>query len=131
MRSAEPLLTINWSVFVWALLNDRMMETSLGYYINPLVNILLGGLFLAERLRPLQMIAVVFASLGVLNELVLVGVLPLGGTDAGDHLRVLRAGTKKDRGGFSYRTRRGNRLDVAFCAWLSGVADPVRCRERG
>jgi len=70
------LLSINWAVFVWALLNGRMVETSLGYYINPLVNIVLGGLFLAERLRPAQMLAVGLAALGVANELVTVGVLP-------------------------------------------------------
>ena len=50
------LLAINWSVFIWALLNERMLETSIGYYINPLVNVVLGGLFqtseiLRETLR--------------------------------------------------------------------------------
>lgn len=70
------LLSINWAVFVWALLNGRMVETSLGYYINPLVNIVLGGLFLGERLRPVQMLAVGLAVLGVGNELISVGVLP-------------------------------------------------------
>ncbi|HEY5646457.1 MAG TPA: EamA family transporter RarD [Pseudomonadales bacterium] len=70
------LLSINWGVFVWALLNDRMIETSLGYYINPLVNIVLGGLFLGERLRSLQKVAVGLAVVGVLNEMVSVGVFP-------------------------------------------------------
>lgn len=70
------LLSVNWAVFVWALLNDRMLETSLGYYINPLVNIVLGGLFLGERLRPPQMLAVGLAALGVANELVAAGVVP-------------------------------------------------------
>ncbi|MEM8769627.1 MAG: EamA family transporter RarD, partial [Pseudomonadota bacterium] len=70
------LLSINWSTFVWALLNERMIETSLGYYINPLVNVLLGGLFLGERLRPWQFAAVTLAGFGVLNELLAVGVFP-------------------------------------------------------
>ncbi|MGE0625315.1 MAG: EamA family transporter RarD [Pseudomonadales bacterium] len=70
------LLSINWAVFVWALLNDRMVETSLGYYINPLVNIILGGLFLGERLRTAQLLAVGLAALGVANELIAVGVFP-------------------------------------------------------
>jgi chloramphenicol-sensitive protein RarD len=73
------LLSINWSVFVWALLNDRMLETSLGYYINPLVNIILGGLFLGERLRRGQFVAVLLASSGVINELVAVGAVPWAG----------------------------------------------------
>ncbi len=70
------LLSVNWSAFVWALLNERMIETSLGYYINPLVNVLLGGLFLGERLRPWQFAAVLLAGFGVLNELLAVGVFP-------------------------------------------------------
>lgn len=70
------LLAINWSVFIWALLNERMVETSIGYYINPLVNVLLGGLFLAERLSRAQAFAVALAGVGVLNELIAVGVFP-------------------------------------------------------
>jgi chloramphenicol-sensitive protein RarD len=73
------LLSVNWAVFVWALLNDRMLETSLGYYINPLVNMLLGGLFLGERLRPAQAAAVGLAALGVANELYAFGALPWAG----------------------------------------------------
>ena len=70
------LLAVNWSVFIWALLNERMLETSLGYYINPLVNVLLGGLFLGERLNRAQAAAVGLAGVGVLNELFTVGVFP-------------------------------------------------------
>jgi chloramphenicol-sensitive protein RarD len=73
------LVSVNWGVFVWALLNDRMLETSLGYYINPLVNMLLGGLFLAERLRGWQKLAAALAMAGVINEVVAVGVLPWAG----------------------------------------------------
>ena len=49
--SVVLLVSVNWCVFVWALLNERMLETSLGYYINPLVNVVLGMVFLGERLR--------------------------------------------------------------------------------
>ena len=73
------LVAVNWGVFVWALHNDRMLETSLGYYINPLVNMLLGGLFLGERLRSWQKIAALTATLGVCNEIFSVGVLPWAG----------------------------------------------------
>ncbi len=70
------LLAINWSVFIWALLNERMLETSIGYYINPLVNVVLGGLFLSERLNRAQAVAVGLAGVGVLNELLAVGMFP-------------------------------------------------------
>ena len=73
---SSALIAVNWGVFVWAVLNDRMLETSLGYYINPLVTIVLGLGFLGERLNRVQTIAVALAALGVVNELVRVGVLP-------------------------------------------------------
>lgn len=73
------LISINWLVFVWALLNDRMVEASLGYYINPLLSVLLGGLFFGEWLRPVQVAAVALAAVGVANELLAVGVVPWAG----------------------------------------------------
>ncbi len=76
---SATLVTINWGVFIWALQNERIVETSLGYYINPLVNIVLGGVFLGERLRRWQVLAVGLATLGVVNEIVSVGVLPWAG----------------------------------------------------
>lgn len=73
------LLSVNWGVFVWALLHERIMETSLGYYINPLVTALLGVGFLGERLRPLQWLALALAALGVANEVLAKGVVPWAG----------------------------------------------------
>lgn len=63
------LLSINWLTFIWAIQAQRISDASLGYFINPLVNVLLGGLFLRERLRPYQWLAVVVALLGVGVEL--------------------------------------------------------------
>ena len=56
----------NWFVYIWAIQDNRIFETSLGYYINPLTNMLVGVLFLGERLRPFQTVAVVLATVGVL-----------------------------------------------------------------
>lgn len=66
----------NWVLFVWALLNDRLLDASLGYFINPLVNVVLGIVFFAERLRPAQWLALLLAACGVVHEIVAVGVLP-------------------------------------------------------
>ncbi|WP_181358973.1 EamA family transporter RarD [Pseudothauera lacus] len=66
----------NWLVFVWAISADRVLEASLGYFINPLVSVLLGRLFLGERLRPLQQVAVALACAGVLWRMLQVGALP-------------------------------------------------------
>jgi chloramphenicol-sensitive protein RarD len=70
------LISMNWSLYVWAIFSDRMLDASLGYFINPLVNVLLGVLFFKEWLRPAQKVALALAALGVLNEVVAVGVLP-------------------------------------------------------
>ncbi|KPX00212.1 MULTISPECIES: EamA family transporter RarD [Pseudomonas syringae group] len=70
------LIAANWIVYVWAVNNGRMLEASLGYYINPLVNVLLGMLLLGERLRRLQMLAVAFATIGVAQQVWNVGSLP-------------------------------------------------------
>lgn len=60
------LLAVNWSIYIWAVQNDRVVDASLGYFINPLMNVMLGFLLLKERLRPLQWLAVSLALLGVL-----------------------------------------------------------------
>jgi chloramphenicol-sensitive protein RarD len=70
------LIALNWGVFIWAVGAGRIVETSLGYYLNPIVNVLLGTLFLGERLRRGQWIAVALAALGVLVMLVSHGKLP-------------------------------------------------------
>ncbi|MBF7729912.1 EamA family transporter RarD [Pseudomonas sp. N040] len=70
------LIATNWLVYVWSVNNGRMLEASLGYYINPLVNVLLGLLLLGERLRRLQWLAVGLAALGVAQQLWQLGSLP-------------------------------------------------------
>jgi len=55
----------NWYVFIWAISHDQVVEASLGYYINPMVSVFLGFIFLRERLRPLQWISVALALIGV------------------------------------------------------------------
>ncbi len=70
------LLTINWGVYIWGVNAGFIVETSLGYFINPLVNVLLGMLFLGERLRRWQMVAVGSAAVGVLYLTFSYGALP-------------------------------------------------------
>lgn len=59
------LIALNWGLYVWAVSNGRVLEASLGYFIGPLVNVLLGVLVLGERLNPRQWIAVALAAAGV------------------------------------------------------------------
>ncbi len=60
------LLGFNWFIYIWAVNNEHILQASLGYFINPLVNVLLGMIFLRERLRPLQAVALGLAVVGVL-----------------------------------------------------------------
>ncbi|MEL7045377.1 MAG: EamA family transporter RarD, partial [Pseudomonadota bacterium] len=66
----------NWFLYIWAVINDRIFETSLGYYINPLIYVLAGVVFFRERLRRAQLAAVVFATIGVLILTIQGGSLP-------------------------------------------------------
>jgi chloramphenicol-sensitive protein RarD len=59
-------ISINWVVFVWAVANGHILDTSLGYFATPLVSVLLGYVFLQERLNPLQLVAVMVAAAGTL-----------------------------------------------------------------
>ena len=59
------LVAFNWLLYIWAINHDRVLQASLGYYINPLVNVLLGMLFLKERMRRAQIAAFVLAAAGV------------------------------------------------------------------
>ena len=70
------LLSVNWLIFIWAILDDNIAETSLGYYINPLVSVFLGVVFLKEGLRPLQWIAIAIATSGILYQLVIAESVP-------------------------------------------------------
>ena len=73
---AALCISINWLIYIWAVQNDRIFETSLGYYINPLMYVGVGVALLGERLRRLQVVAVVLASFGVLFLAVSGGVFP-------------------------------------------------------
>ncbi len=70
------LLSTNWLIFIWAVQSGRLLEASLGYYINPLVNVLLGVLFLKERLNRPQLLAVLLAGLAVGFQVLAYGRLP-------------------------------------------------------
>ncbi|MCY1275622.1 Protein RarD [compost metagenome] len=63
------LIGVQWGLFLWAPLQGRMLEVSLGYFLLPLAMVLAGRVFYGERLRPLQLLAVCCAVLGVLHEL--------------------------------------------------------------
>jgi len=70
------LICINWLTFIWAINANHIVETSLGYFINPLMNVVLGVVLLKERLNRLQTIAVLLSVIGVLTSIIKFGEFP-------------------------------------------------------
>jgi len=73
---SSVLLAANWTIYIWAVINDHIIETSLGYFLTPLCNVALGCLLLRERLRPLPWCAIALAAAGVGLLLLRVGHVP-------------------------------------------------------
>jgi chloramphenicol-sensitive protein RarD len=76
LGASALFIAINWFIYIWAIQDARIFETSLGYYINPLTNMLVGVIVFGERLRKLQLLAVVLAAAGVLVLTVSGGQVP-------------------------------------------------------
>ena len=71
------LVSTNWFVFIYAVAADKVLESSLGYYLNPLVSIFLAAVFLRERMSGRQKVAIALAAVGVAIQTVMVGGLPI------------------------------------------------------
>ncbi|MGM7722064.1 EamA family transporter RarD [Metabacillus sp. Hm71] len=70
------LISINWFVYIWSVNHDNMIEASLGYYINPLISVLLGMIFFKERLNLLQKVSFLIAAIGVMIMTLHYGQVP-------------------------------------------------------
>lgn len=73
---ATCLLGGNWFLFIWAINNDHILDASLGYYINPLLNVAIGLAFFAERMRKMQLVAIALACTGVIIQIISFGSVP-------------------------------------------------------
>ncbi|WP_336821831.1 EamA family transporter RarD [Staphylococcus capitis] len=73
---AGYVITINWGTFIWAVTNGHVLQSSLGYYINPLVSIVLALIFLKERFNKFEWLAIIFALIGVLYMTIKIGKFP-------------------------------------------------------
>ena len=76
LSGSTVAIAINWLVYIYSVTHDRMLESSLGYYINPLVSVLLGIFLLGERLQPLTKTAALLAAAGVVWLAIDLGQLP-------------------------------------------------------
>jgi chloramphenicol-sensitive protein RarD len=73
---ASVLIGINWGLFIWASMNDHVLDSSLGYYITPLLNVALGVFFFKEKLRRMQWLAIGIAAIAVMFITIAMGVVP-------------------------------------------------------
>lgn len=76
MVAAGITISFNWGTFIWAVNNGHIVETSMGYYINPLVSILFAVVFLRERLDKIQLAAITYAFIGVASMVYSFGKIP-------------------------------------------------------
>lgn len=76
LAATTGFISINWYLFTWAVTHDQILATSLGYFINPIMSVLMGVAFLSERLSKLQWAAVITATLGVANQIINYGEIP-------------------------------------------------------
>ncbi len=114
----------NWLLFIWAVNNHHMLEASLGYFINPLVNILLGMIFLGERFRRLQWLAVILAFLRRAGPAVDLWFAADNRSWAGFQFCLLRPGAKENCCRCANRHAGGNAVLLPVAAiWLFGITD--------
>ncbi|NCA98515.1 MAG: EamA family transporter RarD [Clostridia bacterium] len=73
---AAIMIALNWGLFIWAVQSNRLLDSSLGYYINPLIAVLLGVIVFKEKLNPWQKLAIASAAIGVLILIVKAGRVP-------------------------------------------------------
>lgn len=76
MLGSSLLIAANWLTFIYAVSEDKVLEASMGYYINPLVSVFLGMIFLKERLVAAQRVALALAAIGVSIQVIAMGYLP-------------------------------------------------------
>jgi chloramphenicol-sensitive protein RarD len=76
LTAASILITINWGVYIWAVFNDHVIDASLGYFMNPIINIAFGVVLFRERIRKMQWFAIAIAASGVISLVVSTGQVP-------------------------------------------------------
>jgi chloramphenicol-sensitive protein RarD len=129
------LIAINWVVFIWAVTSGRLLETSLGYYINPLVSMAAGALIFRERIDRIGMVAIGFALAGVAVQAIALGQLPwvslVLAFSFGGYGIVRKQVAADAQTGFLVETLLVGFVAVGYIAWLAGqpgashFADPA------
>lgn len=125
LLGAGALISVNWGTYIWAVNNGHVLDTALGYYINPILSILVGVVFLRERLSRLQWLAVGIAGGAVVVLTIELGALPwialLLATSFGLY-GLLKKGVRVDAlSGMVVETSGISLVALAYLAWLGAV----------
>lgn len=124
---AAAVITVNWVTYIWGVNNDRVVETSLGYFINPLVTVLMGVVILHERLRPLQWMALGIASVAVVVLTLDYGRLPwvalILAFSFGSYGLCKKTANVGATESLAYETAVIAPFAAAYLAWLAGTGE--------
>ena len=123
------LLGINWSTFVWAAQHGHILDSSLGYFINPLLNVVIGFVVLGERLTFLQKISVGFAATGAVTQVVLAGRFPWVGLilalTMGFYALARRRSSLGALSGLATETLVGLPFALGYFVWVAAHGSPL------
>lgn len=123
------LLGINWSTFVWAAQHGHILDSSLGYFINPLLNVVIGFVLLGERLSSLQKISVGLAAAGTFMQVVLAGRFPWVGLvlafTMGFYALARRRSSLGALSGLATETLVGLPFALGYLVWVGFQGRPV------
>ena len=118
---AAVLIGVNWFLYVYSVNNGFIVESSLGYFMTPLVNVMMGVAVFRERLRPMQWVAVAFAFAGVVVAHARVWDAPVDRAGAGRQLWQLRIGQEEGAAAVARGARSRNRRPPRACRSLSAL----------
>ncbi len=123
--SASALITVNWGTYIWAVNSGHVTESSLGYYINPLVSVALGAIFFRERMDRWTVMAVTVAAAGVAVASVMMGSVPwislVLATSFGFYGLVKKKAGLEPLTGLAAETLFASPFALAFLAWRHAV----------
>ncbi len=130
LLASAIVIASNWAIYIWAVVSERILEASLGYFINPLMTLALAAWLFSERFTRLQMLAVAIAAIGVINQTVVVGALPWVSLSLGGLFAVYSAIRKvtpvSSRTGFAIETLWLAPIAIAWLLfWPHAAAAPL------
>lgn len=137
LAGSTCLIAVNWLVFIYAVGKGHVLQSSLGYFITPLVNVLLGMVFLRERLRPLQVVSLTLAVAGVAVMTVRIGEIPwislILAASFGLYGLLRKTVNVESLAGLLVETLLTGPLALAYLFWLTsrGMASFPFATERG